>query len=193
MQSARNTAIRCRRRDGPVRRGAGAARRTGATAEIAARFGLPVLLVLDVSGQSQTAAAVVRGLASHDADVRIAGVVLNRVGSERHRALVADAHAAMACRVLGAVPRDAALAMPERHLRDRVQANEHADLAARLLNRLADMAERHFDLDRIAAMAAPPRVPVPANERGAGAINARLGLAIQHPRPAFGNRGKSGS
>ena len=72
--------------------------RTGATADIAARFGLPVLLVLDVSGQSQTAAAVVRGLASHDADVRIAGVVLNRVGSERHRALVADAIAALACR-----------------------------------------------------------------------------------------------
>ena len=138
--------------------------RTGATADIAARFGLPVLLVLDVSGQSQTAAAVVRGLASHDADVRIAGVVLNRVGSERHRALVADAIAGVGMPVVGAVPRDAALAMPERHL-GLVQANEHADLAARL-NRLADMAERHFDLDRIAAMAAPPRVPVPANNGG---------------------------
>ncbi len=127
--------------------------RTGATADIAARFGLPVLLVLDVSGQSQTAAAVVRGLASHDADVRIAGVVLNRVGSERHRALVADAIADVGMPVLGAVPRDAALTIPERHL-GLVQANEHADLAARF-DRLADMAERHLELDRITALAAP--------------------------------------
>jgi cobyrinic acid a,c-diamide synthase len=127
--------------------------RTGATADLAARFRLPVVLVLDVSGQSQTAAAVVRGLASHDPAVRIAGVVLNRVGSLRHRALAADAIAALGIPVLGAVPRDAALAMPERHL-GLVQAGEHADLAARL-DRLADMAERHLDLDRIIAGAAP--------------------------------------
>jgi cobyrinic acid a,c-diamide synthase len=131
----------------------GAPGRTGASADIAARFGLPVLLMLDVSGQSQTAAAVARGLATHDPDVRIAGVVLNRVGSERHRALVADAIASIGVPVLGAVPRDAALAMPERHL-GLVQANEHADLAARF-DCLAAMAERHLDLDRIAAMAAP--------------------------------------
>ncbi len=59
--------------------------RSGAGADLAARYGLPVLLVLDVSGQSQTAAAVARGFVSHRADVRIGGVVLNRVGSERHR------------------------------------------------------------------------------------------------------------
>src|SRR5262245_46249245 len=64
--------------------------RCGSTADLAARYRLPVLLVLDVSGQSQTAAAVVRGLATHDPAVRVAGVMLNRVGSDRHRALVAD-------------------------------------------------------------------------------------------------------
>src|SRR6516162_7641049 len=64
---------------------AGAPGRTGSTADLATHLRLPVLLVLDVSGQSQTAAAVVRGLASHDPAVRIAGIVLNRVGSERHR------------------------------------------------------------------------------------------------------------
>src|SRR6266478_3332604 len=105
--------------------------RSGATADLAARFRLPVLLVLDVSGQSQTAAAVVRGLAAHDPAVRIAGIVLNRVGSERHRVLVEDAIDALGIRVLGAVPRDAALALPERHL-GLVQAQEHGDLAARL-------------------------------------------------------------
>jgi cobyrinic acid a,c-diamide synthase len=127
--------------------------RSGSTADLAARFGLPVLIVLDVSGQSQTAAAVVRGIAGHDPVVRVAGVVLNRVGSERHRNLVTDAMAATGIAVFGAVPRDATLMIPERHL-GLVQAGEHADLAARI-ELLADMAERHLDLDRIVAAAAP--------------------------------------
>jgi cobyrinic acid a,c-diamide synthase len=119
-----------------------------------------VLLVLDVSGQSQTAAAVVRGLALHDPGVHIAGVVLNRVGSERHRQLVTDAIEATGVPVVGALPRDAAWTMPERHL-GLVQANEHGDLAARL-DGLADMAQRHLALDRIMAMAAS-FAPGPAN------------------------------
>src|ERR1700722_4673638 len=132
---------------------AGAPGRQGTTADLAARFGLPVLLVLDVAGQSQSAAAVLRGFATHDAGVRIAGVVLNRVGSARHRALVADAIAPLGIPVLGAVPRDGELALPERHL-GLVQAGEHADLAARL-DRLAELAERCLDLDAVIACAAP--------------------------------------
>jgi cobyrinic acid a,c-diamide synthase len=85
--------------------------------------------------------------------VRVAGVVLNRVGSERHRALVTDAIEAVGVPVVGAVPRDAAYSLPERHL-GLVQAQEHGDLAARL-DHLAAMAERHLDLDRIAALATP--------------------------------------
>jgi cobyrinic acid a,c-diamide synthase len=128
--------------------------RTGAAADLAVQLGLPVLMVLDVAGQSQTAAAVLRGLAAHDPRVRIAGVVLNRVGSDRHRALVTDAIAASGVMpVLGAVPRDAALALPERHL-GLVQAAEHGDLVQRL-DRLADAAEHHLDLDAIVATAAP--------------------------------------
>jgi cobyrinic acid a,c-diamide synthase len=127
--------------------------RSGSTADLAVRFGLPVVLVLDVSGQSQTAAAVARGLAMHDPAVRIAGVVLNRVGSARHQALVADAMVSAGMPVLGAVKRDAGLATPERHL-GLVQASEHADLAEKL-DRLADMAERELDLDAIVAAAAP--------------------------------------
>src|SRR5258708_30473390 len=111
---------------------AGSPGRCGTTADLAARFQLPVLLVLDVAGQSQSAAAVARGFAAHDQAVRIAGVVLNRVGSERHRALVRDAIAtlntASPIPILGTVPRDAALALPERHL-GLVQAGEHHDLA----------------------------------------------------------------
>jgi cobyrinic acid a,c-diamide synthase len=126
---------------------AGATGRRGATAELAAHFGLPVVLVLDISRQAQSAAAVVRGFAAHDPAVRIAGVILNRVASERHRALVADAIEAVGVPVLGAVPREAELTLPERHL-GLVQAGEHADLAA-LIGRLAAMAQSHIDLNAI--------------------------------------------
>ena len=131
----------------------GVAGQRGATADLAAHFKLPVLLVLDVSRQAQSAAAVVRGFAAHDPAVRIAGVILNRVASERHRAVVADAIAALGVQILGAVPREAALALPERHL-GLVQAGEHPDLTS-LIERLAAMAERHLDLDAIMASAAP--------------------------------------
>lgn len=130
--------------------------RSGASADLAARLGLPVLLVIDVAGQSQSAAAVLRGFASHDPDVRIGGVVLNRVGSERHVRLVANAIAPLEIPILGAIPRDAGLALPERYL-GLVQAAEHDNLAARL-ERLADVAERHLDLDAIKEMATPPRL-----------------------------------
>ena len=126
--------------------------RRGATADLASHFKLPVVLVIDVSRQAQSAAALLRGFAAHDPAVRIAGVILNRVASERHRALVAGAIAPLGIPVLGAAPREARLALPERHL-GLVQASEHVDLKI-LIDRLAAMAERHFDLDAVAACAA---------------------------------------
>jgi len=126
---------------------------TGATADLAAHFDLPVVLVLDVARQAQSAAAVVRGFAVHDPAVRVAGIVLNRVGSERHRAVVADAIAVLDIPILGALPRQTALALPERHL-GLVQAREHTELAT-LIDRLAATAERYLDLDAIIARAAP--------------------------------------
>lgn len=134
----------------------GAPLRTGATADLAARLGLPVLLVVDVAGQSQSAAALVRGFISHDPQVRIGGIVLNRLGSARHRTLVGDAVAALGVPIVGAIPRDAETALPERHL-GLVQAGEHGDLAARLA-RLAEIGERHLDLDAIQGLGVPPRL-----------------------------------
>jgi cobyrinic acid a,c-diamide synthase len=131
--------------------------RTGAAAELAAHFALPVLLVLDVSGQAQTAAAVVCGLATHDARVRIAGVILNRVASERHRRFVAEAVTAAGFPVLGAIPRDEALALPSRHL-GLVQASEHGDREARIAC-IADIVARHVDLDAVIAAAGPLAPP----------------------------------
>jgi cobyrinic acid a,c-diamide synthase len=87
-------------------------------------------------------------------------VVLNRIGSERHRLLVSDAIAALGVPVLGALPRDANLTLPERHL-GLVQAGEHPDLPA-WIERLAAMAERHIDIERVVASGATlaPHPPV---------------------------------
>jgi cobyrinic acid a,c-diamide synthase len=123
------------------------AARSGSAADLAARFGLPVLLVLDVSGQSQTAAAIAKGFASYDPAVKIAGVVLNRLGSERHRRLAGDAIEALGIPVVGAVARDASLTLPERHL-GLVQAGEHQDIETHI-ERLADAMERSIDIARV--------------------------------------------
>ncbi|MEW6255806.1 MAG: cobyrinate a,c-diamide synthase [Pseudomonadota bacterium] len=125
--------------------------RSGAGADVAARLRLPVLLVLDVSGQSQSAAAIARGFQLHDPGVRIAGLILNRIGSARHERLIREAMAPLGLPVVGAIPRSDTLSLPERHL-GLVQAGEHGDLQARLAA-LADMAERHLDLDAILALA----------------------------------------
>jgi cobyrinic acid a,c-diamide synthase len=127
--------------------------RSGSAADLARLYGLPVLLVLDVSGQSQTAAAIAKGFASYDPGVRIAGVILNRLGSERHRRLAGDAIEKIGLPVVGAILRDPSLTLPERHL-GLVQASEHADMIAHL-DRLADMAERSLDLDAIVSLMTP--------------------------------------
>lgn len=132
--------------------------RTGASADVAAHTGWPVLLVHDVSGQAQTAAAIARGVASHDERVRLAGVVLNRVGSERHRKLAQEAIESCGIRVVGSLPRDEAIALPERHL-GLVQAGETAELEARL-DAFADRIEAHLDLEAVIAAAAPPQTAV---------------------------------
>ena len=131
---------------------AGSAIGEGAAAELAIRFGVPVVLVLDVSGQAQSAAAVAHGFASFDPRLHIAGFVLNRVGSDRHRAMVEPALSALGIPVIGAIPRDEAIHLPERHL-GLVQALEHDDLGDRL-DRLADLAERHCDLALVQDLAA---------------------------------------
>jgi cobyrinic acid a,c-diamide synthase len=124
----------------------------GSTADVAAATGWPVVLALDVSGQAQSAAAVARGVATHDPRIEIAGVVLNKVASERHRRLCVDAIEALGLPVLGALPREKSLALPERHL-GLVQAQETERLDA-ILDDLAARVEAHVDLDRLLAAAA---------------------------------------
>jgi cobyrinic acid a,c-diamide synthase len=133
-----------------VRAGEG---RTGASADIAAATGWPVLLVHDVSGQAQSAAAMLCGAVGYDPRIRIAAIVLNKVGSERHLRLVREAGERLGLRVVGALSRDPALRLPERHL-GLVQASETKNLDA-VLDQLADRISAEIDLDEVLALAAP--------------------------------------
>ena len=127
--------------------------RTGASADVAAALGLPVLLMIDVSGQAQSAAAVVKGCVSYDPRIEVLGVVLNRVGSARHRRLAGEAIEALGVEVVGSIPRLDALALPERHL-GLVQAGEFEALDQRL-DEIADAVAAHVDLSAIEALARP--------------------------------------
>lgn len=130
--------------------------RGGSSADVAAAFGWPVLLVLDVGGQGQSAGAVALGFASFDPRVTVAGVVLNRAGSARHRRLAIQGIERAGLPVLGALPWSPDLALPGRHL-GLVQAAETAGLSAHL-DRLADFVETHADIERISALARPSRI-----------------------------------
>jgi len=125
----------------------------GATADLAALTGWPVVLVLDVSAQSETAAAVALGCKLYRDDVRIAGVILNRVAGEGHERPIRAALERIGVPVLGAMRRRAAIALPDRHL-GLVQAGEHADLET-YLDTLAEEVDAQVSLDAVAASAAP--------------------------------------
>ncbi|MGV4876845.1 cobyrinate a,c-diamide synthase [Acetobacter indonesiensis] len=124
----------------------------GSPADIAAGFGIPVVLVLDVSGQGQSVGPIAKGFATWQPDVHVAGVVLNRVASARHARLTEGAITAAGLPVFGTLMRQAGTPLPERHL-GLVQAREHGGLAD-WLEKLADKAEQELDLDALLAVAA---------------------------------------
>lgn len=129
---------------------------TGASADLSALTGWPVVLVLDVSGQAQSAAAVAKGFEDMRPDVEIAGVVLNRVASPRHEALVRSGMEGEGIRVFGALPRKATIEVPERHL-GLVQAEETPELDRIVAEAGAFVAE-HLDLNALRSAAGATRI-----------------------------------
>ena len=121
------------------------------TAHVARLLHAPVLLVLDVWHASGTVAAAVHGLRSFDPRVDVAGVVLNRVGSPRHAEEVTRWVERLGLPVLGALPRDAGICVPSRHL-GLIPAAERDDAAASLA-RLAEQTAEHIDLDTVLELA----------------------------------------
>jgi cobyrinic acid a,c-diamide synthase len=138
----------------------GAADGTGAPADLAATLGLPVVLVVDCSRLSQSVAAMVKGYRDFRADIHVAGVILNKVGSARHEAMLRGALEATGIATLGVLERDSALALPERHL-GLVQAGEHGTLET-FIAHAAAVVTRCCDLERLVAVAATrtPQQPV---------------------------------
>lgn len=134
----------------------------GASADMAELAGWPVVLVLDVSGQAQSAAASAVGFAALRPGMRLAGVILNRVASPRHEALVREGMARAGIAVLGALPRRADLTLPERHL-GLVQAEE-SDLT-RWLDEAGAFISAHCDIDALVAA---------ADARALGAVSSNL-------------------
>ena len=139
----------------------------GSSADLAMMMGWPVVLILDVSGQAQTAAAVALGCAALRPGLTVAGVVLNRVASPRHEALVRAGMAAAGITVLGALPRNPDIMLPERHL-GLVQAEEQPGLAA-LIAKAGEFVAAHVDLDALRLCAAGiERLAIPAAIRPPG-------------------------
>ncbi|SMR71759.1 cobyrinic acid a,c-diamide synthase [Aliiroseovarius halocynthiae] len=157
----------------------------GATADLARIFALPVVLVVDCARLAHSVAPLVNGFAQHDSDVRVAGVILNHVGSPRHEAMLRASLQDSLIPVLGAVYRQAGLEHPSRHL-GLVQAEEHPNLQA-YLNRVADVVEAAIDLDALVALAghvadtpgAAKRLP-PPGQRIAVASDKAFAFAYPH-------------
>lgn len=135
----------------------GAADHTGSTADLAELLELPVILVVDATSQSQSVAPLVAGFANWRPGVRIAGTVLNRVASMKHERMLLDALAATGIPCLGAIPRDAALAIPERHL-GLVLPGEVAAFDT-FLDAAAEAVGSYIDLPRLTALATPIAAP----------------------------------
>lgn len=139
---------------------AGQAGRSGAAADIAVRFGIPVVLAIDIAGQAQSAGAIAKGFAEFDPGLEIGGVILNGVASERHLRTATEGLTAVGIARLGWLPRRRKFAFQDRHL-GLVQARERHDLAKEIAA-LADQVAATVDLDRIEAMARPIRETVDA-------------------------------
>lgn len=122
------------------------------TAHVAKLLRAPVVLVVDASSMSTSVAALVRGFAVHDPELSMAGVILNRVGSETHERLLTDAIGHVGLPVLGVLRRHIAASTPSRHL-GLVPASERAAQARRGIRALGELVSSGCDLDEIARLA----------------------------------------
>lgn len=125
----------------------------GSTAHVAGLLAAPVVLVVDARGQSQSVAALLHGFSTFDTGTRVAGVILNRVGSARHEQVLRQACEHAGVPVLGAIPRVAELELPTRYL-GLVTAVEYGQRARLAVEAMTDLVARHVDLAAVVAAAA---------------------------------------
>ncbi len=132
----------------------------GSTAEMAKWLGLPVLLVVDASAMARSVAAVIRGFQHFDPELNVAGVIFNKIGGPGHLHYLEEA----VCDVpditlLGGLPSDPAISLPERHLG--LVTPEEQPLSAGQLAHLAEVIEAHLDLPSLLRLSAFPHPPTP--------------------------------
>jgi cobyrinic acid a,c-diamide synthase len=117
----------------------------GSTADVAIALDIPVVLVVDASGQATSAAALVHGFDTFDSRLKLAGVIFNRIGGPKHRDILQSAMASRGTKVFGFIPRHESLTLPERHL-GLVQALENSALEG-FLDSAAEFVAEHVDLE----------------------------------------------
>ena len=158
--------------DGRISPGA-AVPAAGSTAHVAGLLKAPVVLVVDARGQSHSIAALLHGFSTFDTATRIAGVILNRVGSDRHEHVLRQACEQAGVPVLGAIPRAAELELPTRYL-GLVTAVEYGKRARAAVDAMTALVARHVDLAAVIAAAgggygSPPWDPAEVVGEGARA------------------------
>ncbi len=164
----------------------------GSSAETALMMGWPVVLVIDVGGQAQSAAATALGFKTYNPDLPFAGVILNRCASPRHERLARLGMDKAGVNVLGVLPRRGDLTLPERHL-GLIQAVEHPDLEEAITG-YATFLREHVDLEAIksAARAGDAKtgtLPKPPAQRIALARDAAFSFTYPHLLTGWRNAG----
>ncbi|MEA5512895.1 cobyrinate a,c-diamide synthase [Nodularia sp. UHCC 0506] len=129
------------------------------TAHVARILDLPVVLVIDCSRLSGSVAAIAHGYCTYDSRIKIAGVVLNRVGSDRHLSLLKDALAALQLPILGVLRRQDNITIPDRHL-GLVPTAELPELDT-VIERLADLGDTYFDWQKLLPLLKSPHSSTP--------------------------------
>jgi cobyrinic acid a,c-diamide synthase len=155
----------------------------GSTAHVATLLDAPVVLVVDASAMSASVAALVHGFAAFDPAVRLAGVILNRVGSDGHESILRDALGPLAIPVLGVLRRDDAFAWRDRHL-GLVPVAEEPAAATLSLDRLAAATAAGCDLDALVRLAATAPAAATASAPSASPVAQRIPIAVA-AGPAF--------
>lgn len=132
--------------------GKGGGGELASTAQAAKLLEAPVVLVVDAGAMARSAAAIVHGYRTFDPEMNVAGVVLNRVGSERHEQMLREAIEPLGVPVIGALRRGEELATPDRHL-GLVPAAERSDEARQTIRKMGETVARSCDLDAVMRLA----------------------------------------
>jgi cobyrinic acid a,c-diamide synthase len=150
---------------------------TGSTAQVAALLGAPVVLVVDARGQSHSMAALLQGFTMFDPAIRIAGVILNRVGSPRHEQVLRQACDHAGVPVLGSIPRSSELSVPSRHL-GLITAVEHGRQAQAAVDAMIDRVARNVDLAGIVRRAGSHVADEPWDPQPAAPVSSAVAVAF---------------